>query len=443
MKTLKFKLIAYSFLLFGITACINSKDGCDCENEVNDSGEKTFISLSLTFPKNTTSISATSDPNATEAEAKITKIDLFIYAEAGYFLSHSSLNVADFDLVASSEALDKYVYTGTEKIATTTGKRKIFVGINMPDALVNSLLHKGNSELTQVAKNLAIAELTSNTSGFIMTSAIKDCVFMLDEEDAGNNPTIAVQRMTAKITVKKAENIITAGVPGAISDLMFAVNNINKSSYLAQGDAPEYKDPNWASGSYNVADFETSNFVSVNSATAAVGDLNVLYAAENTSEDHLSKELTYLTLRGKFIPKQTVVFQNGTDNTNGYKFENTTITIPETFYVVTVYKPNPEKAFFYSEAIAKDFAADNGLTDADVETFTDGYCYWDMFLNRNNWDVLRNNYYKSTITRIVALGRPVADLPDPNNPPASDTNIECNVDVLDWVLVEEDYELEP
>ena len=444
---IQIKLIACLFVFLGFIGCSNDENPLKEDDAKSDSGKETFITVSLSFPKSISELRTTEDPNATQDEAKITKIDLFIYGEPGYFLSHKTLNVSDFEQVTTNENLDKYVYNASEKIATTTGNKKLFVGVNLPETIINSLLHKGNSELTQVEKILTRDDLI-NSDGFVMTSFMKECTFTLDENDETNNPTLVVQRMLAKVTVQTAKNMEVTGVPGKVDNLKFAINNFNERSFLIQGNAPEYKDPNWASGSYNASHFTqatASDYVNINDhTTLKPEDFNALYAAENTSEDHKSKEITRVTIRGTFIPKEMIVYKNGINKNDGYKFEDCIITNPETFWTVTVYNPNPEMAFFYNENIAKDYAADNNLTANDIDIFTNGFCYWDMFLNRNKWDVIRNDYYKSTITRIVAPGRSTPDLTDPDNPPASDVEIQFDVDVKNWnIPVLNDYELEP
>jgi hypothetical protein len=253
--------------------------------------------------------------------------------------------------------------------------------------------------------------------------------------------------MVAKITVAKASNMVQTGVPGRLIDLSFAINNFNESSFLVQGAAPEYKDPNWeADDNYYESQFSQAgpdDYELVNKAEDA--DLNSLYAAENTSQNHTMGEITRVTVRAAFIPDSIMVYKNGIDNTEGYITSSSAeITAPRTFWMVTLYRPNPEIAIFYDEDIAENYAQYYGSTADKVEVvpFTDGLCYWDIFLNEDGeWDVIRNDYYRSTITQITVPGRPGVGVTHPDFPPAVKTDITIKIDVLPWESVENNYDL--
>jgi hypothetical protein len=228
-----------------------------------------------------------------------------------------------------------------------------------------------------------------------------------------------------------------SGVPGTISELMFAVNNFNTKLYMLQGAPDLCKDPNWASGSWAAGDFNAatgSDYANILSRTLipnpTIDQYTPRYAAENTSEGKLKKEITRVTVRAKFIPVAVTVGTTGNftqDNAHG-------VATPQTFYTVT---PSVLAGtfYFFSNTVAAAFAAEQGGT---VITYTDGYCYWDIFLNKNplkavnRWDVLRNDFYKCNITRISSLGRPNPEVPDPEVTPDVDTNITVDVEILFW-----------
>jgi hypothetical protein len=436
LKTVQLVCIA---LAMGFASCVNNDEpDLNTGTKTTDDGEQTHVTITLNFPElKNSQLRATSDPNATDEEAKINTVDVFIYGSSGYFLSRTSLS--------ASGNIDSYT---TTSIQTTTGHKRVFVAVNLPSEMASSLEHKLTSELTQAAKKLTRSQLVSE-NGIIMTSLLENCTFEVDENAAANNPTVSVKRMVAKVTVTKAANMVQAGVPGILGDLSFTINNFNESAFLVQGVAPEYKDPNWASGSYVASQFSQAgpeDYVLVNEATVSdVKSLRALYAAENTSQDHKMGEITRVSVRATFIPDSVMVYKNGTDHAEGYTNVTSAskgITVPATFWTVTLYRPNPEIAFFYDENTAKQYAQDKGLTINDVVTFTNGLCYWDIFLNKGVWDVIRNDYYRSTITRIVVPGRPLVEVTNPDVPPAEETDISVRVDVLPWELVEDDYILD-
>lgn len=445
LKTIFFVCVA---LLMGFASC-NDENNVNGETDI-DKGDPTSVAIHLNFPKPETSQlrSTNDDPYATEAEVKISTVDVFIYAtDKGYYLSHTSLTGSDFTQVASGDNSTQYVFSSPAKIATTTGKRTVFVGINLPPDVVTALEHKGTSELTQVAKTLTRSQLVS-VNGIAMTNTtLNNYTFVKEESDPANNLEITVKRMVAKVTVQKGNPMIQAGVPGKLGSLSFGINNFNERSYFIQDPAPGSKDPNW--DRYDASEFSQINYQ--NAYYQLVGDslisdpkkLNALYAAENTAKTHTKREITRATIRATFIPDTIIVYRNSdyvavTSASEG-------ITTPRTFWTVTLYRPNPEMKFFYNENNAKNYAAANGLTAADVVTYTNGLCYWDLFLNKDVWDVFRNDYYRSTITRIVAPGRSTEEIPDDDldDEPSSETNITFDLEVLDWISITGEYELEP
>jgi hypothetical protein len=466
MKTnLKMMWIACIALSMGFASCSSNDEPEVITGNGVESGDPTYVTVTLNFPKaGTSQLRATSDPNATEAEAKINTVDVFIYtAKGGYYLSHTTLTAGDFTQVSSGDTSDKYTLNSTTKIETTTGERQVFVGVNLPADVATALEHKGTSELTQVVKILTRAQLVS-TTGIAMTSTeLVDCIFVVDANNAANKPEVTVQRMVAKVTVQKSRNpeMVQAGVKGTLGSLSFAINNYNERSFLIQGAAPDYKDPNW--DTYTPSEFSQVNknndyYRLVNEKEDSNADVlrNALYAAENTAQTHTKKEITRATIRATFIPDTITTDSNGTKATA----VSAGITSPRTFWAVTIYNPNPEMKFFYTNGTTsgasiagayKTAIEAKGITTGDVVEYTDGLCYWDMFLNKeaknknNVWDVIRNDYYRSVITRIVAPGRPSEEIPndEKEDEPSTETNITVQVDVLDWTPVPGNYELEP
>jgi hypothetical protein len=257
----------------------------------------------------------------------------------------------------------------------------------------------------------------------------------------------------AKVTVEKSSLITQTGVPGTLDNLQFAINNFNEKLFLMQGAAPTYKDPNWSVGSYSTADFSqaiTSDYVAVNNAGTATADYNARYASENTSDGKTKGEITRATIRATFIPATVRKYKNNVDNSEGYVDDDAHgVAAPQTFYAVTP-SLSIGTIYFFDQAIANAYASDNALSSNDVQTYTNGYCYYDLFLNKNNgakglqWDVVRNEYFKCTITSIVAPGRPTPEITDPGTPPDGQTNLTVDIDVLFWnTPVLADYDLVP
>ena len=433
MKTNYFVIAAFAAIAL-FASC--DKDN-NRTNPEKDTGKATSMKVSLTFP-NVSQTRATADLNATDNEAQVNTVDVFIYyTSSGAFASHAHLTAADFTQRASTGSADVYEYTATAKIPTTTGAKSVFAGINLPASVVDALKNRPASTLASVEQIMTRAELAGATNFAMFSVQAVNSIFVEDDAAAANNITLRCQRLVAKVTVETANDMVQAGVPGTLSNLEFAINNFNTKLFMLQG-APEYrKDPNWASGSFVQTDF----LAAVNAdyapildrkviASPAIGDYTPRYAAENTSEGKLKKEITRVTVRATFIPE--TVWQGTTGNFN----ENSShgIIVPQTFYAVT---PSVTEGtfYFFTESIADEFAAERGGTK---RTYTNGYCYWDIFLGKNpdnienKWDVLRNDFYKCNITKIVAPGRPDPEVPDPDVTPEDDTSITASIDILFW-----------
>jgi hypothetical protein len=445
MKVDKRIMILFTGILF------ISFSGCDSRMEDESSsaeGEDTTFNFRLNFspvtaPGTKRFLKSTGDPNATEAEAKVKTVDVFIYDESGYYISHTSLSVTDFTRVEGSETSDGYQYSSSTRIPVTTGPKKLFVAVNLPAGVAAALEDKPSDELTQVARTLTADDLVAADGSIVMTGTeLPEYEFVKDA--AANNPTIRVERMVARVTAQKAADMAQAGVPGTLSGMRFAINNFNCKSYLIQGAAPDFKDPNW--DVYTASDFteaHADDYIPVNEPDVTdPRDLNALYATENTSQYHRVKEITQAQVRAGFLPAAVVVYQ-------GEEYIQVTSAslgkdAPQTFYTISLNRPGPQTYCFFDHATAENYAVANGKTAADIAVYTDGLCYWDMYLNRNVWDVLRNDYYKCTITRILAAGWPADDPKDPESPPAGDTGITIDVEVVYWNdPVIGNYELEP
>ena len=429
-------------LALGFTSCSLEKG--ELSNKTEQEGKATSMTVSITFPKNDTFTKGTGDSNATANEAQVNTMDVFIYTGNGAFSSHKHLVSTDFTSVGTSGNADRY--TANAKIKTTTGSKIVFVGINLPERIMLAVKDKPASTLAWVAQTMNCEEVADVAkSNFVMFSTPGvTSVFVEDETNPANSITVKCERLVAKVTVETDVAMIQDGFPGTMGALEFAVTNCNKKYFLVQSDAPNYQDPNWAKGSWDAADFNsiisTYSPVLRRSVTPSpvLTDYNPQYAPENTSEGKLKKEIGRVTVRTTFIPKEIVEYANGIDGTAGYKINDSHgVTVPTTFYA---YTPSVTDGtfFFFDGNIMNQFKRDEYSNMGSSDTYTNGYCYWNIFLNKNpkdpvnRWDVLRNDYYKCNITRIVLPGSGIAGLIDPNTTPDVDTNIDVAVEVKFW-----------
>ncbi len=404
-------------------------------------GEGTGMTLQMVFPR-ATETRATGDGNAINDEAAIRTVDVFIYTQDGAYLSRKTLGPGDFTQITPSGG-NYDAYQTITPITTTTGTKNIYVGVNLPTAAASSLENQTLPHAASLVQTISRTAINL-TAGLPMFST-EPATSTLVKAAAQNTITANVQRIVAKVTLEESRTIDnTSGVPGTLgTPLQFAINNQNTKFFLQQGAPTEYRDPNWLTTSYVAGDFAaatSSDYVDGAITPKAITDYEALYALENTSQDHTEKTLTRVTVRATFIPAQIV-----TDYTQGQGTEPTPhanpASTPATFWTVT---PSPVigTVYFDNSAAATAYATDKGAT---AKMYTGGMCYWNIFLNLGSvGDVVRNDYYKCTITRIVAPGNPDDSLDNPDSPPDMQTSMTVDVNILYWnTPVLADYELVP
>jgi len=76
--------------------------------------------------------------------------------------------------------------------------------------------------------------------------------------------------------------------------------------------------------------------------------------------------------------------------------------------------------------------------------YTNGICYYNLFLNPDNsYSVIRNAFYKATVTDILALGNPDPYPQNPEEPIETATTISVDIQVEPWTMVEWETPLKP
>ncbi len=428
------KKFVFSFLALSLAVACARDLGTE-PRPIVDTGEATGFSLFMNFAHSTVASRATGDSNAIDAEALIHTADVFVYTDTGAYIGRHHLLASDFEAVSPAPSGNYDAYKTTNPITSTVGSKNFYVGVNLPPAAASSLENQPMSfaaTLVQVIPRSAI----NLTNGLPMFSTALAPVSLV--KDPSQNTVIAtVQRIVAKVTVETDAAMQTGGDPGRLGTLQFAINHQNTKYFLQQGAAPTYKDPNWNATPYVQSDYSAagaSDYVAVDTGSKPVpiARYNALYALENTSEDHTQKTLTRVTVRTTFIPQNIVSTYNqgqGSEPTPATN-PNYTSNTPATFWAVT---PSAQTGTVYFDNAT---AASNYATDksSNVKVYDGGLCYWNIFLNLSagQGDVVRNDFYKCNITRIVAPGNPNDSLNDPDSPPDQDTSMTVQVDILYW-----------
>lgn len=450
--------------VMGLASCSNENDPMG--GDPTPQGEPTSMKLVLDLSGGAYT-RAIKDDNATVEEKKIENLNVYIYDANGIFEKEHQLNLAgDF-----KEGADN-VWTTNKVLETTTGKKTIYVGANMTDAMKQIMKANSAQALAKKGVGATLAAIT-NTNGFVMFSTMAaDNTFEATAEKQPDNIPIAnqvkvtLQRLAAKIAVGMSADLATQGVKqgaaGEITDLGFLVDNINKMYYLTYGGAVA-EDANMKADAYKKADFEFADwdnapvFKNIIPNTADKNAWNVSYAAENLTADKVIEGVTRIVVKGQFTPKSGIKVDGVAPD---YTFAETADHIAKgtDYYMFNL--PEAGGYAFFNKTDGDDvdkvkaWLTSIGITDADKQNeaiaakvlYTQGMNYWWITVDDNRGDIKRNNFYRADITSIWAPGRndgKFDDVKDKNDKVDEKTNITVQITVEPWTMKDFNAELRP
>lgn len=449
MKRIINGVLMASILTAGLAGC--NREPASKQAPVDD-GDKVAVSLKL-FPESTnstgtTTTRATGDTNAIQGEANLNTATIFIYDDAGHYLDKIELVSSDFTQTTTTGA-DVWEATDENKLKLSTGKRIFLAGVNLPADAIASLTSGATlSTASTAVQTIARAAITTLPSSGIPMFSTGEVSATIQDDKTKNKITIPVSRIVAKVTVEANPNTMQKDGPGTIGTLMWTINNQNSKYFLRQGNPSPYADPNWTAASYVKDDFadataesDWKNVADASSTPIPIATYEALYALENTSDQKLQKELTRVTVRATFIPDEWSQWNDSNKSLSRAESDKTTVV---TFYTV-VATQGGDTEYFNDQTQAQQYANYKGVQANYPKTFTNGLVYWNAFLNKTRrGEVIRNDYYKLNITRIVAPGNSSANLTNPETPAPSQTSMTVDVNILNWNPVAmDDTELIP
>lgn len=417
-------------LAIGFSSCGNDNDPTDGTTP-DGSGEKTYISLRLTSPR------TYATQAGTVAESDINTVDVFIYDAGGFLKDHQTFTTFSNTTGAT--------WTSTTVMPTTTGTKQVFAVVNMPSSIAAGSFPTVNS-LTSVANVLSVADV-STANDFVMASDVQTEIFAswdgtTGPAPAGNVVSLDVKRLASKFTLEEKATLALTGIDGGtISNIMFAVGQINTSSYIAQkkvsGTVESTNHVFTAVGAGLTAiPPATADYTALNPFGTAITSLGAKYALENTNDNTLAGNLTYISVRAEFIPDDIYTYAGSSWSLGANPAATAT-----TFACI---KTTTGNLYFASNADAAQYIIDNSLSGATILDYTNGICYYTIYVNKaNNYDVYRNDFYQAKIDRILGLGDAAPGPVNPITPVATVTNIEVEITVLPWNLETEDFDLTP
>lgn len=398
--------------------------------------EKATLILKMSFPR------TYANNTATTQESTVNNVDVFIFdAISGAFINHKPLLLADFTQAGN-------VYTTNAGIITTSGSRKIGIGINLPADIVTKIITDQN--LTAVDHNSVhnvTAALIATGDRFIMYNTAMPTQTLVADDIASatdNHVAVDVERMAGKAALATTSaydsNAGAVSSLGSFTKLEYKLMQTNLKSYLMR--EPLGKDPNYLSANFTlntpsgnqfgVSDFEktaTYKNLEKNSTYTNHGLRPAFYGAENTADFYQKGSTTYFMVKGQFTP---TVFSSATGTS-----ATVTYTVGSPFWVVS---DGVTIHICASAAIAEQLKKVASIfpNSATVTEYPTGDSYYAVFIgNASNRAFVRNNYYVGQVKAINGFGSPTETgvIIDPTAPVDGEkTTVEVAFTVLPWTF---------
>lgn len=454
--------------VMGLASCSN--ENVPMGGDLTPQGEPTSMKLVLDLSGGAYS-RAINDGNSKTEETTIDKLQVYIYNDKGIFEKEHEIPFAELDEVVGED--NKYATKNI--LAATTGKKTIYVGANMTDAMKQIMKANSAQALAKKGVGAALSDITTNNK-FVMFSTVAagntlkaTDANQADQIPTENQVTVTLQRLAAKIAVGMSAQMdapgVKQGAAGEITNLGFLVDNINKMYYLTyggvDGNIPAATDANMLVADYDKNNFEFATwnanpqFQTITPGTVGKETWNTAYAAENLTTDKVIEGVTRIVVKGQFTPKSGIKVDGVAPN---YTFANTDghITAGTDYYMFNL----PEAggyAFFNKtdgddDAKVKAWLKHIGVADANIDDvaatkvlYTKGMNYWWITVDDNRGDIKRNNFYRADIKSIWAPGRNNGEFGNDDKDDVVDekTNITVQITVEPWQMKDFNAELRP
>lgn len=477
----KHAILACAALVMGFTSCVTNdpKDGEDVVVE----GLDTYTQIHLSFPATTRATDA-----GILAESAVNKVEVFIFKGAQRE-NYQAWTKADFDGPTNG------VYTAKANIKTTSGAKKVYVGINLPDELGASAI-VNEAQLTSLAKDITGNKLVKysgvNLESVAMFSVTPETPTLAPWDGvtgslpAANTVTVKVQRMVAKAAASEGATLATslagmADTYATFTSLQFKVAGVIKDTYIGQNvvggviQSPDYAHgTNVTTGMY----FDNVNsYVAVNakdlSTTATT--FAAQYAPENTNADvRRAGETTRILVKATVQPKN--VWSATGDATVWANWKSTVNAAAASDFFMVEAKTGNQYFFMkatddattltnignfinaynakFGGSTSDNFNTSRNVgseipTNTVVTKYTNGVCYWNkLWLNyegesngkggttkatANIGQTYRNDFYHMSINNITGIGDGSEGFVDPEIPIIDpESHIQVKMEILPW-----------
>lgn len=447
------KMLTCAGALLALSACSSDSDINPDDNKGR--GEETFATFKFNVvSQGTRAESTNTDVNADEVEQKITSVSIYIFDG----------NVLEKVVTPDLSGVNK-----TVAVPITTGEKAIYA--------VTGVLKDGEAAYNVIPEQTKLSDFRQKLISSIPQTdiAVKNKFLMIGQKRvtltkctqsyAEANPVfINVTRAAAKVQVKyvKEDVTIRENVNADFSDPNFSVAQIAKQMYVERGSLFTPTGTKVSTGDtgtypgYTLLNASTNLTWHPGLAEFVPDYESSAYVSENVNEKPVIGNTTFAIVRLKATPKQVYL----TSTANGIQYGGT-LNADGTFYVLARHEAETGSyiylsdddfnlIYFPSNGDASAFMTEKNLAadGYEVYEYKNGEAYYRVNLisdlnegasTSEKYRVLRNNFYKITVTDIKALGANTAPglIPsDPDQPLEADSWLAAEIGIEDWEVVE-------
>mgnify|MGYP000215567901 CR=1 FL=1 len=386
-------------------------------------------------------------------------------------------------------------------IANSTDMKQAFTITNAAGLATSGKFFMTNSEVDKYTLQ------TTDVTG----KEVDDAGQEVSSGQTVNLLAIDIERVVSKVTFNNADNApfeVKSGNDIIANATLEGVSliNLNKKMYLVKekdnsvnpqptpwGDYFYVKDPNYdktLTGASDETTWLSDNFSQSSATGFTAPNAAKLYCPENTmtATAQQNGQTTGVVYKVKYTPTDnraySVLDKDGTDTYSqiyaklladpSYDEDitdnmfTTAVSEDENFYEYNgfIFKTKNAAILYYTidKAVSKTtddeniatinsaFTANKTSVPADVHTYTEGYCYYTVWIKHNpsgshmesgKFGTVRNHWYELTVKSIKGLGNYKPTYKDPKDPDEeAKANIQVEAKIKKWVLVKQDVTLE-
>lgn len=446
--------------LFAVTMAAATAFLAACNKETNygqqgqvPEGIPTYASISVVVSNPGSKVATRAASQ--EGEKEITNVDILIFDKSGVLET-----VAQAVSVTSGSGYE------TGVIQTTTGQKTVYVIANNSSKvtpLTPGLSLSAFEQMTYEAVNVGAADAYDITvpiataSNFLMFGSTPATLAEKQQSDP-NVVSLSVKRAAAKSqllfsNVQTSENFQPENVAVDFTDASTQLAQMQTQMYVALGDRESAgevtkwydvynDDAKWIAARVNGFDQNNS------SEMKTVVEYSH-YTAENVHATPLMNNTTCMLVRVKATPTKWTS-DAGTQAPEGTFYAivkySTDVTLDQNYQTLeSYYGIYKDKATADAVLASGDLSADPDKAKYAVLEYTNGYSYYRLNLrdinkatSKERYSVLRNNFYKVTVTEINNIGwNNPGDLvePDDERPVETETSLKVTITVEDWTDV--------